>query len=65
MKAIIKMNKSSDAMIEGAAGTMLDGIEAEPVPSEIMDLALLLQSKFAERNAPAQDKTDEPATSAD
>lgn len=49
MKADFKADQVPDAMLSGTAEAVLDAIKAEPVPAEMMELALQLQAKFVEQ----------------
>lgn len=63
MKTDIKMTLTSDALRTEAAG-LLDGIGAEPVPPEMLELALVLQAKFAERDGLASPLANDQAPDA-
>ncbi|NEX46462.1 hypothetical protein G3572_09600 [Rhodobacter sp. ETT8] len=51
MKTDVKANQTPDDMLNGTAEAVLDAIRAEPVPPEMMELALKLQAKFSEQNS--------------
>lgn len=55
LKADAKRTLSPEVLLSGTAETVLDAIKAEPVPQEMMDLALQLQAKFDAQNKAASD----------
>lgn len=59
MKTDLKENRISDALLTSTADSLLDTIKAEPVPFEILDLAMQLQEKFAENEAAARANGDD------
>ena len=60
MKADFKADQVPDAMLAGTAEAVLDAIKAEPVPAEMMELALQLQAKFVEQQKSGTDCRADP-----
>ncbi|MDO9639920.1 MAG: hypothetical protein Q7J44_15385 [Pseudotabrizicola sp.] len=60
MKTDHKIIQTPDTLLAVTAESVLDSIKAEPVPAEIMELAIRLQAKFDERDTAAQKAANKP-----